>query len=70
VDSGKRTALRGNGLEHIGDSTSEGNSVIKCEIVGIHVPGDGRSMGWDTSDKSVVDRKRIIEFDRRPGGRE
>jgi hypothetical protein len=28
VDSGKRTAPRGNKLEHIGDSTSGGNSVI------------------------------------------
>jgi hypothetical protein len=28
VDSGKRTAPRGNKLEHIGDSTSGGYSVI------------------------------------------
>ncbi|KAJ8581935.1 hypothetical protein M405DRAFT_831529 [Rhizopogon salebrosus TDB-379] len=28
ADSGKRTAARGNKLEHIGDSTSGGNSVI------------------------------------------
>jgi hypothetical protein len=69
LNFGKRTAPRGNKLEHIEDSTSGGNSVIGWEIVGIRMPGDGRSMNWDPSDKSVVDCKRIIEFDRRPGGK-
>jgi hypothetical protein len=34
------------------------------------MPSDGRSMAWDPSDKSVVNRKRIMEFDRRHRGRE
>jgi hypothetical protein len=70
VDSGKRGAPRGNKLEHIGGSTSGGNSVIGWEIIGIRMPGDGRSMDRDLSEKSVVDRKCIMESNRWPGGRE
>jgi hypothetical protein len=68
VDSGKRTAPRGNKLEHIEDSTSGqwpwgqfGHRMRNSHA---------QSMAWDPSDKSVVDRKRIMEFDRRPRGRE
>jgi hypothetical protein len=36
----------------------------------IRMDGDGKSMDWDPSDKSVVDRMRVMELGGRPGGRE